>query len=73
MKLDYQREKSPDGSDVVTFSGSIDMMDLARLDLDHIDRIVMGQDVKSGADFLQSAEIIFRRYAEQLATKLPNI
>jgi hypothetical protein len=49
----------------ISFSGEVDVRDLAELRLDRIDRAVISSEITNAAEALQSLEIIFRRYGEQ--------
>lgn len=51
----------------ITFEGRIEKRELERLVLDGIDKRVVDSHAESAADYLQSLEIIFRRWAEQEA------
>lgn len=61
------------GSDPVTgdwwFKGRITQDDMADLRLDALDRAIIQQPTQSAADVLLSAEIVFRRLAQQAAEK----
>lgn len=49
-----------------SFNGFVSDDDLARLDLDHLDRLVISSPVEEPADILQSLELIFRRLHQQI-------
>jgi hypothetical protein len=49
----------------VRFHGSFSSHDLLNLKLDPVDRLVINAEAATSADYLQSLEVIYRRYFEQ--------
>lgn len=51
----------------IIFLGRVCDSDLVGLDLDKLDRMVIGSPIENAADVLQSLEIIFRRLGKKNA------
>jgi hypothetical protein len=58
----------PDGPNegLIEFRGFIKRDTIINLNLDHIDRQIIGSEARSMADCLQSFEILFRRYEQKM-------
>lgn len=61
----FQWTVPPAGLRFIEFSGRVNLHDLAKLKLDHVDRAIVFSPANTAADMLQTLEIIFRRMAEQ--------
>lgn len=61
----FQWTTPPAGLPFMEFSGRLNLSDLVKLKLDHVDRAVVFSPATTAADMLQTLEIIFRRMAEQ--------
>ena len=63
--------REPESEDI-TFTGRVNMRDLARLRLDHVERAALRTAPATAADFLLDLEIIFRRLGEQREARIDH-